>query len=244
MMYSLLQAEWHKLRRTQVYGLLLVGPLLSLLIGIMNPMFKEIDEADPWYMLLLFMNLPYALLFLPLVTGVIAGIICRYEHQAGGWKQLATLPVNRANIYVVKFIMIALIVLAIQLTYGIVVYLAGTINGYEEAFPLLVVLKMIIGGWLATFPMIAIQLWAAMNWRSFAVAFTINVVLTLPSILAINSERFGPYYPWAQAFFMMYVNDESGMFFVPLTQFLLVTCGSFIIFFALGLLTFFRKSIS
>ena len=239
-----MQAEWDKLNRTNIYSLIMVGPLLSLLIGIMNPMFKEIDETNPWYILFLFMNLPYALLFLPLITGVIAGIICRYEHQAGGWKQLVALPVKRWYIYVTKFLTIVLVVLAIQVTYGVVVYIIGTMNGYEEVFPLLVVLKMIIGGWLATFPMIAIQLWAAMNWRSFAVAFTINVVLTLPSILAINSERYGPYYPWAQAFFMMYVNDETGMFFVPFTQFLFVTCGSFILIFTLGLLSFLRKSIS
>lgn len=41
------------------------------------------------------MNLTYALLFLPLITGVLASAICRYEHQAGGWKQLVSLPVTR-----------------------------------------------------------------------------------------------------------------------------------------------------
>jgi|SRR5699024_8502211 len=108
-----MQAEWDKLNRTNIYSLIMVGPLLSLLIGIMNPMFKEIDETNPWYILFLFMNLPYALLFLPLITGVIAGIICRYEHQAGGWKQLVALPVKRWYIYVTKFLTIVLVVLAI-----------------------------------------------------------------------------------------------------------------------------------
>lgn len=67
---------------------------------------------------------------------------------------------------------------------------------------------------------------------------------TLPSILAINSERFGPLYPWAQPFFMMYMQDDvSGLFFVPLSHFLLVTVGSFVIFLALGTWSFTRKAI-
>ncbi|MFS0644479.1 ABC transporter permease [Siminovitchia sp. 179-K 8D1 HS] len=244
MFVSLLEAEWYKLKRNNIYALLIIGPLLTLLIGAMNPMMSQMEGFNPWYSLFLFMNLPYALLFLPLITGVLAGIVCRYEHQAGGWKQLAALPVTRSQIYVAKFVLIAILVLVIQLMYGVVVYVAGMVNGFEESFPFIVISKFIFGGWIATFPMIALQLWAAMHWRSFAVAFTLNVIFTLPGILAINSERFGPYYPWAQPFFMMYAEENMpGIFFVPISQVLLVTGGSFILFLLLGLLSFNRKAI-
>lgn len=243
-MIGLIQAEWFKLKRLRIVGLLIVGPLLSLIIGIANPMIKTFGDGNPWYMLMLFMNLTYALLFLPLVTGVLAGLVCRYEHQAGGWKQLVALPIKRYQIYFAKFFVIAVLVLVIQLFYGAVVYGAGTFNQFTEPFPVAVISKFIIGGWLATLPMIALQLWAAMMWQSFALVFALNVVFTLPSILAINSERFGPLYPWAQPFFMMYMQDDvSGLFFVPLSQFLLVTVGSFVIFLALGTWSFTRKAI-
>ncbi|MEK4028298.1 MULTISPECIES: ABC transporter permease [Bacillaceae] len=244
MFFSLLQAEWYKLKRNNIYALLVIGPLLTLFIGAANPMTEQMKGINPWHGLFLFMNLPYALLFLPLITGVLAGIICRYEHQAGGWKQLVALPVTRSQIYLAKFVLNAMLVLVIQLIYGVVVYIAGTMNGFEESFPFVVIIKFILGGWLATFPMIALQLWAAMHWRSFAVAFTLNVIFTLPSILAINSERFGPYYPWSQPFFMMYMEDSmSGLFFVPISQVLLVTGGSFIVFLLLGLMSFKHKAI-
>ena len=243
-MIRLLQAEWFKLKRLRIMALLVVGPLLSLFIGIANPMTKTFEGGNPWYILMLFINLPYALLFLPLVTGVLAGLVCRYEHQAGGWKQLAALPIKRYQIYLAKFLVIATLVLVIQFIYGAVVYGAGTFNQFTEPFPVAVISKFIIGGWLATFPMIALQLWAAMMWQSFALVFALNVVFTLPSILAINSERFGPLYPWALPFFMMYMQDDvSGLFFVPLSQFLLVTVGSFVIFLALGTWSFTRKAI-
>lgn len=244
MIGTLIKAEWYKLKHHHIYAILIIGPVLTLLIGMLNPMMSDMGAYHPWLSLFLFMNLPYALLFLPLITGVIACIICRYEHQAGGWKQWATLPVTRTQIYVSKLILIALLVLIIQMIYGLVIFIAGTVKGFDVVFPYWTVGKFIIGGWLATFPMIALQLWAAMHWRSFAVAFTINVVFTLPSILAINSERFGPFYPWAQPFFAMYVDESmSGMLFIPISQMLLVTGGSFIVFLVLGIATFKQKAI-
>ncbi|HLR52542.1 MAG TPA: hypothetical protein VK072_06685 [Candidatus Avamphibacillus sp.] len=81
-------------------------------------------------------------------------------------------------------------------------------------------------------------------WKNFAAPFAVNVIFTLPAILAVNSERFGPFYPWAQPFSMMYVDDGAeGVFFVPWDQLLTVVGGSFILFFFGGLIYFRRKTL-
>ena len=243
-MIALLKSERVKLKHQHLLTILLVGPLLSLFIGLINPMVKHMNEFNPWLVTLMFVNLPYALLFLPLATGILAGIICRYEHLAGGWKQLVALPVKRYQIYLSKFLMIVLLVLVMQLVYGVVIFITGVINQFNEPFPFEQILSFILLGWLATFPMIALQLFASMHWRSFAVSFTMNIFFTIPSILAINSERFGPFYPWAQPFFMMYPSENSlGFSLISIQQMILVTGVSFLVFFLMGIISFHRKNI-
>lgn len=241
-MFALLQSEWYKLRKSKILSLVFVGPFIGLFLGL-NVNFGSDPEVNEWYVSLLYMNVTYALLFLPLITGVFASTICRYEHQAGGWKQLLSLPVSRVNVFVVKFILLMLIVFMIQLLYLGAIYVVGMLKGYTDPFPMTIVWKSIFGGWIAAFPLVALQLWMSIVFKSFAAPLAVNVIFTLPSILAANSERFGPYYPWAQPFQMMYIGNPNDVFFVPLDQLFIVVGGSFLLFFFGGLFYFQRKMI-
>lgn len=241
-MLSVLQAEWYKLRKSKMIFIIAVGPLISFFIGWLND--TETTVTNEWVQPFFWMNFSYALLFLPLVTGVLAGMICRYEHQAGGWKQLLSLPVTRGTVFVAKFSLILIIVWIIQLLFIVSVWLVGIIKGFVDPFPRALMGKTLFGGWISTFPLIALQLWLSMRWKSFAVPFAVNGFFTLPSILAANSERFGPYYPWSQPFLMMLVGEErESVFYVPWEQLLMVVGGSFLFFFVLGYLDFQRKAV-
>lgn len=204
---------------------------------------KEMDGYH-WYILVLSMNLAYSLLFLPLISGVFASVICRYEHQAGGWKQLLALPVTRWQVFAAKYIMILLIILVMQILYLGVIYTVGILQNVTEPFPMQIVQKSIFGGWIATFPLVALQLWMSILFKSFAAPFAVNVIFTLPSILIINSEKIAPFYPWVQPFSMMYIESETDdVFFIPWEQLLTVVGGSFVLFFIAGLFYFQRKAV-
>lgn len=242
-MLSILQSEWYKLRKSRIISIIFVGPLVALMIGLSFNLDIKV-EVNEWYLSLLSINLTYALLFLPLITGVLASVICRYEHQAGGWKQLLALPVTRGKVFMAKYVLLMLLVLVIQLLYLAAVYGVGVMKGFTDPFPIDIVWKSMLGGWVATFPLVALQLWMSILFKSFAAPFAVNVVLTLPSILVINSERFGPYYPWAQPFSMMYIGGNTDdIFFVPWDQLVIVVGGSFVIFFVGALWYFYRKPI-
>jgi lantibiotic transport system permease protein len=244
MLVSILQSEWFKLRKSKIAAIVLAGPVLGLIIGISAEIVPEDIEINQWYITMISMNLSYGLLFLPLITGVLAGLICRYEHQAGGWKQLLALPVTRGKVFLAKYSLLMIIVLVIQLCYLCAIYAVGLINQFSDPFPLEIVYKSILGGWVATFPLVALQLWMSIMWKSFAAPFAVNVIFTLPTILVVNSERFGPYYPWAQPFSMMFVEGENqGLFSFPLEHVLTVVGGSFVIFFLAGYLYFQRKAV-
>ncbi|WP_047986023.1 ABC transporter permease [Ornithinibacillus californiensis] len=243
-MVSLLRSEWYKLRKSKIVYILLVGPVVGLIIGI----FTNIDmlplEMNQWVGTLMMMNLTYALLFLPLITGVLAGMICKYEHDAGGWKQLLALPVTRGKVFVAKYFLLMLLILAIQVFYLVSLLGIGFAKGFTDTFPIEVVWKSILGGWVATLPLASLQLWMSMMFKSFAASFSVNVIFTLPTIVIVNSERFGPYYPWAQPFSMMYLSgDTNDIFFVPWDHLLTVVGGSFIAFFVAGFIYFQRKAV-
>lgn len=244
-MFQLMRAEWYKLRKTNIVWTLLTGPIVGLAAGVLVDLRVPDDiPVNEWYMPLLVMNMVYALLFLPLITGVIASLICRYEHQAGGWKQLLSLPVTRGSVFVAKYLVVLALVLVMQLMYLAAIFTAGKAQGFTDPFPLDIVLKCIIGGWIATFPLAALQLWMSIMFKSFAAPMAVNVIFTLPSILVINSEKFGPYYPWAQPFSMMYIGgSQEDIFFVPWEQLITVVGGSFVLFFLAGFVYFQRKAV-
>ncbi|WP_042148637.1 ABC transporter permease [Paucisalibacillus sp. EB02] len=243
-MFSLLQSEWFKLRKSNVIYILFAGPLIGLLIGLLGNDNVFPDEVNQWGGSLLMMNLTYALLFLPLITGVLAATVCRYEHQAGGWKQLLSLPVTRGKVFITKYLLLIFLVLAIQLLYLGSVFSVGVIHGYTDSFPMDIVWKSILGGWIATFPLVALQLWMSLLFKSFAAPFAVNVIFTLPTILAINSEKFGAYYPWAQPVLMMNVGEDSNnVFFIPWEQLITVVGGSFLLFFIGGYIYFRQKAV-
>jgi len=241
---SILSSEWYKLRKTKIMSIVFVGPLVGLFIGLIaGNMFTDL-EINEWYITMFSMNFTYALLFLPLITGILASIICRYEHQEGGWKQLLAMPVTREKVYLSKYILLVLVVFVIQLLYLAAIFIVGNLKGYTDPFPVAIVWKSIIGGWIATFPLIALQLWLSVMWKSFAAPFALNVVFTVPTILAINSEKIAPFYPWAQPFSMMHIGGKQGdIFFVPLSQLAGVVGGGFLLFLCIGLLYFRRKAV-
>ncbi|MGN8647322.1 ABC transporter permease [Gracilibacillus sp. HCP3S3_G5_1] len=243
-MLAILQSEWFKLRKSKIIFILFVGPLIGLFIGLTGSLLDVGDKINQWYSPLFSMNLTYAILFLPLITGVLASVICRYEHQEGGWKQLLALPVTRGKVFLSKYVLLVLLVLFIQILYLGAIYVVGLMKGYTDPFPLTIVWKSIIGGWVATMPLVALQLWLSMLFKSFAAPFAINVIFTLPTLLVVNSERFGPYYPWAQPFSMMYVGGNTDdVFFIPWDQLLIVVGGSFLVFFLCGYIYFQRKPV-
>jgi hypothetical protein len=208
--------------------------------------FGESAEAPhEWLLTLSYMVFVHGLLFLPLLTGVFSAFVCRYEHTGGGWKQLLAMPVSRGKVYLAKFLIVAGLLLTTQLLFAAGFIFAGIANGYEPSIPWEMIGTSILGGLVACLPLAALQLFVSAAWSSFAAPLAINVIFTLPNILVINSEDFGPYYPWAQPFLAMMPsaeNDFGALNMSPETL-LFVIAGSFLLFFASGFTYFLRKEV-
>jgi lantibiotic transport system permease protein len=242
-MVRLLTVEWLKLRRSIVWLLVPVSPLAAALAGVVN---SRSGETHDWEGLLSVMILAHALLFLPLLAGIYAALICRYEHAGGGWKLLVSLPVTRTRLYAAKFTVVMLLLALTQLLFLTALLLAGIILGYPaSSIPWGTLLQSVVGGWIACLPLAALQLFVSVAFQSFAAPLAVNVIFTLPNMLIVNSERYGPYYPWCQPLLAMMPKGQEnyGAFALPMESLLYAVLGSFLLFAAVGWGYFKRKSI-
>ena len=241
-MGRVLRSEFLKLKKSSIWLLIFISPILASLTG-----FGELPDEKlyQYEMTLSFMVFLHALIFLPLLTGVFSAFVCRFEHTGGGWKQLLAMPVSRGNVYVAKFIIVMGLLALTQILFTGGLLLIGQLKGFEAAIPWKTIAISVIGGWVACMPLAALQLYVSTAWSSFAAPLAINVVFTLPNILIVNSEKFGPYYPWAQPFLLMLPgsDDSFGALNVPLETLIMVVFGSLVLFFVSGFTYFQRKEV-
>lgn len=237
-------AELVKIGRLPIWLLVAASPLLAALIGV----FVNLDtpataEGSKWPMLLGAMSMLHAVLLLPVLAGILSAWVCRYEHVGGGWKQLLALPVTRTTVYAAKLTMVVGLLGICQLLMLLAVWLVGSYLGISEPFPLKVLLTSITGGWLACFPIAALQLGASLGWSSFGLPLALNVSLTVPNLLILNSAKIAPFYPWAQPFLAMMpgTQQSSAALLLPTESLILTVSGSFIVFLCVGLVYFVRK---
>lgn len=239
-----LAAELMKTKRSLVWVLVLIGPLLTFLQMMGIDTSNRVDGMNEWETLYTFSVLLYAMLFLPLLTGVLSAFVCRFEHLNGGWKQVLALPVSRSHVYLAKLLVVAGLLGATQSVFLLLIILVGVVKGIEVPIPWDFLLRGMVGGWIAALPLAALQMWVSVIWRSFGAPLALNVVLTLPAVLIANSETFGPFYPWAQPLLAMSPQEGDAMFNVSLETLFIVMIGGFLTALIGGWWTFVRRDVT
>lgn len=238
-MITLMYTEWIKLKKSKVLQILYISPILATVAGY----FTEFTVAgNEWIDTFYTMILVHAVLFLPLLAGLFSAAVCRYEHAEGGWKQLLTLPVNRTRVYSAKLIVVCVFIALTQMLLLVGLFLVGILHGFTDPFPVREVLIRLLMGWLGTLPLISLQLWVSTAWSSFAAPVALNVILTLPNMLIANSDKYGPWYPWAQPFLGMIIDSGSGITF-SIETLIFVIIGGFVIFTIGGISYFQQKAV-
>ncbi|EFU42937.1 hypothetical protein PVOR_05398 [Paenibacillus vortex V453] len=237
-----ISAEWLKLSKSKLWPQILLNGVLVLMLGILggNPI-----QGAPWEYLLSMMCFLHAMLLLPIMTGIFSAMVCRYEHTGGGWKQLLVLPVSRGVVYSAKFTVVAILLAAVQVLFLVAVMGAGWFHRIEAPIPWEMLLRSLVGGWVACLPLAALQLGVSTAWSSFAAPLALNVVFTIPNILVANSQTYAPYYPWTQPFLAMMPAGQAdfGAFNVPFESLMIVIVGGFLLFFLGGFIYFQRKEV-
>ena len=226
-----------------VWLLVLVSPLISLPIGALADL--QEDGVITWQVLLSAMSVVHAIVFLPVLSGIFAALICRNEHSDGGWKLLLALPVRRTSVYLAKYTTVMALLAAVQLLFLAALLGIGLYRGAEGAIPWALLLASLFGGWFACLPLAALQLAVSQGWSSFGAPLALNVSFTIPNMLVANSSTYGPYYPWVQPMLAMspFGDERFGAFNLPVESLMIVVTGSLVVFLAAGLFFFWRKAV-
>lgn len=237
-----ISAEWLKLSKSKLWPQILLNAVLVMMLGILSG--TPLQEA-PWEYMLSMMCILHAMLLLPIMTGIFSAMVCRYEHTGGGWKQLLVLPVSRGAVYFAKFTVVAILLVAVQILFLVAVMGAGWFHRIEAPIPWEMLLRSLLGGWVACLPLAALQLGVSTAWSSFAAPLALNVVFTIPNILVANSQTYAPYYPWTQPFLAMMPAGQAdfGAFNLPFESLMIVILGGFLLFFLGGFIYFQRKEV-
>ncbi|UQZ34508.1 hypothetical protein C2I18_13870 [Paenibacillus sp. PK3_47] len=241
--WRILSAERLKMSKSYVWVLMAGSPAIALLLGALADMQEE--EQVTWQVLLSVMSMAHAMLFLPILSGIFAALVCRAEHSDGGWKALLSLPVTRSSVYLAKYTLIMGMLAAVQLLFLAALLGIGFLREAEGPVPWPLILSSVFGGWFACLPLAALQLGVSQGWASFGAPLAVNVSLTLPNILIANSATYGPYYPWVQPLLAMspFGEEQFGAFNLPMETLMLVVLGSLLLFLSAGLISFWRKPV-
>lgn len=244
-MLKVLKAELMRQQWALLISTVLLGPALCIVLGV-NPGTPS-PGVSQWTLAYGCAVVRFAWLFYPLLAGVLAALVCRPDHAAGGWKLVLSLPVRRWQVYVAKAIVLAALLGLANVALGAEFLLAGLLSGLRGAVPWQTLGWSLLSGWVAVLPLAALQLWVSSRWRSFGAALALNVVLTLPAIFAAQSRDIAPWYPWAQPLLAMspLAQRAAGrtMLNVAPSTLWIVIVGGLLVAGVGGLLTFARADV-
>ncbi|MGN7133726.1 ABC transporter permease [Rhodococcoides corynebacterioides] len=172
----MLSAEVLRLKRSQVWAVVVVLPLVMSALGVVNTAASGTGLAEGWDTLWLRTAVFFGLFPLAPGVAVLASLVWRPEHRGGNWTALMSGPVSSARIVVAKTAVVAglgIAMLAVQL--AAVWVLGAAFFGLDGALPprYLVVAAVTAA---AVIPLAALQSLLSMIMRSFAAPIGVALV--------------------------------------------------------------------
>lgn len=245
MFFDVFIAEWMKIRRSVVWWIMLAVPVFISIIGINNYM-SHLDVFEKegilgWMGAWTQVEFLYGMMLLPVVIGVYVSLLCRYEYLSGGWKQMFSYPISWTSVYMSKLIWSMILVGLTNAVMLGVFFVLGMLWGVQGEVPWSTFLVMMLNGWIATFPLIAIQLWISTQWDNFSTPIILNFIFVIPNVF-ISNTKIGAFFPWSQPVYAMTPIDRLE-YVQPLSSFYLAVLVGFLIFFVGGLWRFNRSEI-
>ncbi|GIQ70398.1 lantibiotic ABC transporter permease [Xylanibacillus composti] len=203
-MRKLIAAEAVKIQWGLVALLIAVDLLVNMTLGVSDLEMLQEYYSPNWPHFLMVVFHFHSMFFYPLFTGILAALLCFYEHRSGGWKLWFVMPYSWTQMYAAKLTILAIILAVIQLAFIGATIVTGFISGVEGNLNWGMVLNSTISGWISILPLAALQLWFSSRLSSFGIAFSINVACVLPNIVVSGLHSvYGMWFPFILPFYAM-----------------------------------------
>lgn len=195
-----LAVEAIKLRRSLASLLVVVAPTLIAVFMFFNLLHGE--HAMPWQMVLQTSAAIWAFFMLPMSVTALTALVAHTEHGPRAWDTLRALPVPRWHLYAAKAVGVLALVVAMSALLAMLTLAATAAaawfkpaiapTGVLDLSAYLVLLGRIF---LASWLLVAVQLWIALRFPSFVPALATGIGGTFFAVVA-SAARIGIVLPW------------------------------------------------
>ncbi len=196
----MLRVEILKLHRSLALLLCAAAPTMVAVLAMV--MLMDRDRPSSWPMYTMNISALWSFFMLPMTVTALTVLVAQLEHGPRFWNHLLALPVPRWQVFAAKAAVVTLLVAAMTLGLILLIPIAGTIaealasgtqltGSYDMAGNARLLGTMFAGSIL----LIAIQLWAALRFRSFVPPLVIGIGGTFVAVAATGSRQ-GAFFPW------------------------------------------------
>jgi ABC-2 type transport system permease protein len=208
-MFTALSVELLKLNRSLAALLAVAAPGLIAVFIFFNLL--RLETAQDWTMVQMQAAGIWAFFMLPMSVTALTVLVAQMEHGPRSWEHLFALPVRRWRLLAAKAAAVFLVVAAMEAAVLIMTAGSGVLTGLVR--PGLAPTGVVDGTamiWLharifaAGALLTAIQLWAALRFRSFVPGLVLGIGGTFFAVVATSAKN-GVFMPW-----QMPVNILSG----------------------------------
>ena len=189
-----------KLRRSLALLLCAAAPTMVAVLSMVILMDR--DRPSNWAMFTTNVSALWSFFMLPMTVTALTVLVAQLEHGPKFWNHLMALPVARWRIFAAKAGVVVMLVAAMTLGLVLLIPLVGMLaealasgtqlaGSYDMAGNARLLATMFAGSIL----LIAIQLWAALRFRSFVPPLIIGIGGTFVAVAATGSKQ-GAFFPW------------------------------------------------
>ncbi|MFD1268817.1 ABC transporter permease [Paenibacillus motobuensis] len=236
MMLRSLSADFLKIRGKGIWLLIILAPLGVVAIEALNfglrfDYLGKIYADDLWGGLVgeTTMFVPISLY---LGCTLVSSLIANVEHQLNSWKQLLALPISRTAVFSGKFTLSVLLLFVSCIVLSIGTIILGMSLGFGTHIPWKDLLTMGFFPFLATMPILSLQLWLSLTFQNQTLPVSLGVLISLLSPFLMQlSEWFPLNWP------IMALRSEHQFWFIGFG------IGVGIIIMLIGLVHFNRKDV-
>ncbi|MFC4767344.1 ABC transporter permease [Effusibacillus consociatus] len=234
-----LKVEFFKLKRSFAWWFVILAPLLMVLNGASNfNRFQSLFLAGggAWLKLQVQIVLWYSILLLPLSIGVLSMLLNRMEHSENSWKHLLALPIPRSIVYLAKLTNQLILTGISLLILAIGIFVSGFMLGISDPVPYSSILKGIVTGWVACWPIVAIQFWLSIRFPGIGVPMGFSAATAISGVL-LTQSKYGKFYLWSYPALSMLPSDQGIQVLTSIYLFV-VSLGMFVVCTSFGLWEF------
>lgn len=162
------RAELLKLKRSQLWVVVVILPLLAIITGSINYWSNKQALSSGWVSLFSQVFLFYSLFYFSMAVALMCAAAWRMEHQGTNWNLLRTNSTSAVSLLLAKTVVIAIPLAVMQLVLVCGTFISGLIVLDDVSMPPLYYLVIGLLAVVASFPLVVMQLLLSARLKSFA----------------------------------------------------------------------------